>query len=76
MPRRLSSNEIAYDLIERIEAGEYAPGARLPSYSEIAKLYDVGISTAQRVILILRTSGVVRTEPGRGTYVAEPDDAE
>jgi GntR family transcriptional regulator len=73
MPRRLSSTEIADDLIARIDAGEYPPGAQLPSYSELAALYDVGISTAQRVILILKSSGVVRTEPGRGSFVVEPN---
>ena len=37
--------------------------------------FNIAASTAQRSLAHLRTTGVVRTEPGLGTFVAgEPDD--
>lgn len=66
-----SSAQIADDLTARIKAGEYQPGEKLPSYAELAELYNIAPTTAARVILILRTKGVVVGVPGRGTFVAE-----
>lgn len=71
MPRRLNYTEIADDLADRIAQGEYRPGARLPSYTQLAALYDVSYATIHRAIRILRTRGVVYGEPGRGVYPAE-----
>jgi len=71
MPRRLTAHEIAADLAARIRSGEHPPGSRLPSYTELADLYSVSRSTAQRVMLILSAQGVVRGEPGRGVFVPD-----
>lgn len=71
MPRRLTAPQIADDLTARIAAGEYGPGSRLPSYAELAILYSVSITTAQRVYVILKARGDVESEPGRGHFVPE-----
>lgn len=71
MPRRLTQRQIAVDLAERIRNGEYPPGSQLPSYRQLADLYSVSVSTAQRVILILSVQGLVQGEPGRGTFVVD-----
>lgn len=74
MTRRLTYMQIADDISTRIAAGEYPPGSQLPSYGQLATLYSVSISTAQRAILVLRTRGDAVGEPGRGVFVAELDD--
>jgi GntR family transcriptional regulator len=69
--RRLTYRQIADDLADRIAKGEYAPGSRLPSYAQLAALYNVSVSTASRAIAILSDRGVVEGEPGRGVFVPE-----
>ncbi|GIJ28111.1 hypothetical protein Vqi01_32730 [Micromonospora qiuiae] len=69
----LSYADIAADIAARIAAGEYEPGSKLPSYSELADLYSVSVSTAARSVALLRDRGVVVGAPGRGVFVKEPD---
>jgi GntR family transcriptional regulator len=64
---------IADDIAARIAAGEYPPGSRIPSYSQLAKLYSVSISTAQRAVIVLRERGLVVGAQGRGVFVRERD---
>ena len=63
--------EVADDLCARIQSGEYAAGTRIPSYSELAKLYSVSVTTIQRAILVLQAQGLLVGVQGRGVYVAE-----
>ncbi|WP_018723813.1 winged helix-turn-helix domain-containing protein [Salinispora cortesiana] len=69
----LSYADIAADITARIEAGEYEPGAKLPSYSQLADLYSVSISTAARAVALLRDRGVAVGAPGRGVYIRQPN---
>lgn len=69
----LSYADIAADITARIEAGEYAPGAKLPSYSQLADLYSVSVSTAARAVALLRDRGVAVGAPGRGVYIRRQD---
>lgn len=62
---------IANDIAARIAAGEYPPGSKIPSYSQLALLYSVSISTAQRAVIVLRERGLVQGAQGRGVYVRE-----
>lgn len=67
----MSSAQITEDLAARIGAGEYGPAnTQLPTYTELARLYNVSFTTIARVILVLRDRGVVTGVPGRGTFVA------
>ncbi|MGW9193070.1 winged helix-turn-helix domain-containing protein [Micromonospora chersina] len=70
-PIPLSYTDIAADIVERIKGGEYEPGAKLPSYSQLADLYSVSFSTAARAIALLRDRGIVLGAPGRGVFVAD-----
>lgn len=69
----LSYADIAADITARIEAGEYEPGAKLPSYAQLADLYSVSISTAARAVALLRDRGVAVGAPGRGVYIRQPN---
>ena len=68
-PRRLTYRQIADDLSDRIVRGDHPAGSRLPSYSQLAQLYDVSISTAARAIALVIDRGYAYGEPGRGVYV-------
>jgi GntR family transcriptional regulator len=61
--------QIATALRERIRAGEWGPGERLPSIPALATGYGVAKQTIQRTIDQLRVEGLLITRPGSGTYV-------
>jgi DNA-binding GntR family transcriptional regulator len=71
---RTPSVQIADDLRARIEAGEFASGARLPSIRDLASQYSVAPMTAQGALQRLRDERCVYAS-GRGHFVGEPDNA-
>jgi DNA-binding GntR family transcriptional regulator len=52
-----------------IEAGELRPGQVIPSEKDMTQQLGVARTTARRAVHKLREEGLVRTVPGRGTYV-------
>lgn len=64
-------HRIADDLRERLEAGEFAPGARLPSEPELARALGVSRSSLRAAIALLEADGLVRRMQGSGTFVME-----
>ena len=66
--------EIADDIARRIAAGEWPPGARLPSTEEFRIEYGVSEATAYRALSLLVDRGVVRGEPGRARFVVDGQD--
>ena len=71
MFRHMTYRQIADDIAAQISSGKYQPAARIPSYQQLARLYDVSISTAQRAVLVLQERGLVYGEPGRGVFVRD-----
>ncbi len=67
--RRPASERIAAELRAAIDAGELAPGARLPSERELAQRYGAARNTARQAIRLLAESGLVIAEHGRGVFV-------
>jgi DNA-binding GntR family transcriptional regulator len=65
------AEQIASDLRAAIARGEPPRGARLPSEDKLALQYGVTRPTVNAALRILRAEGLVRTERGRGTVVAE-----
>jgi GntR family transcriptional regulator len=63
--------KIAADLRARIDNGDYPPGSKLPTYTELASLYSTSVSTAQRAVMLLQAQGVIVGVQGAGLYVAE-----
>src|SRR5260370_24204033 len=61
--------QIAAELRRRIEAGELAAGARVPSTRAIVDEWGVAMATATKVLTELRHQGLVRAVPGVGTVV-------
>jgi DNA-binding transcriptional regulator YhcF (GntR family) len=54
-----------------IDAGELAAGDRLPSLRDVAAEADVNVNTVRAAYARLESAGVVATEHGRGTFVAD-----
>src|SRR5262245_38870472 len=63
--------QITAALRERIETGELAAGARLPSSRELADRLRVNRTTVVESFQDLRAAGLIETGVGRGTFVAE-----
>lgn len=62
---------VADDLAARIARGEFPPGARLPSESEMTRSYGVSTITARGAVRQLGLLGLVETRQGSGTYVLD-----
>ena len=63
--------QIAAWLLAHIDSGNPGEGQPLPSEKDLMDLFGVARTTARRAIAYLRDQGVVRTVPGRGSYVAK-----
>ncbi|MFI9204058.1 GntR family transcriptional regulator [Streptomyces sp. NPDC053048] len=63
-------------LVTEIEAGKYAPGAKIPSEAELCERFGVARETARRAVRELRERGLVETEWGKGTFVRRADNDE
>lgn len=70
-PRMPPSRQIAADIRGKIESGEYDPGVALPSIVALADQYQVATGTIQKALRILKAEGLIESEPGYGTFVAE-----
>jgi GntR family transcriptional regulator len=62
---------IADDLRIKIESGEIAPSARLPTEIELMDQYDASRNTVRDAIKLLTTRSLVETRAGQGTFVVE-----
>jgi GntR family transcriptional regulator len=62
--------QLAALLRGRIESGELAPGARLPSITSLAQEYDLAVTTVQKAVGALKDEGLIVTSP-MGTFVAK-----
>lgn len=65
-------HQILLSLTGRIESGEIGVGDRLPSEADLVADFEVSRTTARRALDELRRQGLVRREPGRGTFLASP----
>ena len=59
--------QLAARLRERIQAGEIV--SRLPSLAELIGQTGLAVGTVRRAIDVLAREHLVRTVPGRGTFV-------
>ena len=70
----LSKHErIRQTLTEAIAGGQYEPGQRLPSESELVKTFGASRPTINRALRELQLAGVIDRRAGSGSYVrADP----
>jgi GntR family transcriptional regulator len=68
--REVRYRVIADELRQRVESGELAAGALLPSESELSGAYDVSRVTVRKALDVLRDEGLVDSRQGFGWFVA------
>ncbi len=73
MPRESTPpyKRVASALRERIEQGELLPGEQVPPVPELVEIYGVSRNTALRALRVLKDEGLIRTEQGWGSFVAD-----
>jgi GntR family transcriptional regulator len=62
---------IRNDLRARLDAGEWEPGTRLPSETELAAWYGVARMTIRQAVGALASEGAVVRRQGLGTFAAD-----
>lgn len=60
---------IADDLRAKIELGELAPGAQIPTYEELARQYMCSLGAVRKAVDLLKQQGLLISEQGRGVFV-------
>jgi GntR family transcriptional regulator len=68
---RLRSVSVQDELKQRIDRGELAAGARLPSELELAAELQVSRATLREALRAMELEGLLRRRQGSGTFVAE-----
>ncbi len=61
--------QIADDIEEQIRAGRLAPAEEIPSETTLMERYGVSSGTVRKAVAQLRTSGLVDTYQGKGSFV-------
>lgn len=62
--------QLAARIRAALRSGSLSPGDRLPSVRALAEAAGVNVNTARAVYARLESQGLVRSEQGRGTFVA------
>ena len=73
-PRRLY-RQIADQLRQLIDAGEFAVGDRLPTERELADQLGISRPTVREALIALEVEGRIRIRVGSGIYVTDPPRA-
>jgi DNA-binding FadR family transcriptional regulator len=63
------AQRVVAGLKDKILAGDLAPGAKLPSESELVEEYAVSRTVVREAVTRLRAEGLVETQQGRGSFV-------
>lgn len=61
---------LADDLRARIRDGEWKPGDRLPTETELGTHYQVSRSTVRQAVKTLEAQGLLTSRQGKGTYLS------
>jgi DNA-binding GntR family transcriptional regulator len=71
---QLAFERIAEDLKQQIRDHALAPGAALPSQSQLMQQYGASSLTVQKAMGLLRDEGWAVSRPGKGTFVSTRSD--
>ncbi|MFN3658019.1 MAG: GntR family transcriptional regulator [Pseudolabrys sp.] len=63
--------QVASVMRRRIETGEWVPGQKISTLVELEHEFEVARVTIRQAIDILREEGLLRSQQGRGTFVAQ-----
>lgn len=65
------SRQLAALIRAQIDAGELAPGERIPSILSLAETHEISPVTVRKGLQILKDEGLLFTVNGYGTFVRE-----
>ena len=68
--------QIMDQIKQKILLGDWPPGQALPSIRELSANTQVSVITVKRAYAELEEQGVIVTQPGRGSFVADAVDAQ
>ena len=71
MPKTPAYVQLAAALRTQILTGEFAPGAKLPSETQLMQQHDISRSVAKWAISVLKGEGLVIGRAGSGVYVRD-----
>lgn len=73
---RAKWKQLADEVRHRIKTGVYRPGGPLPSITSFEQEFGVTRNTMRKALRLLGEEGLIRPEPGVGTFVTYglPDD--
>jgi len=69
MARKSLVGEVADELLDRIIAGEFPPGATVPGELELSAKHEVSRMTVREAMKTLEAQRILSVERGRGTFV-------
>ncbi|TNB46351.1 FadR family transcriptional regulator [Martelella lutilitoris] len=69
--KTLLPQSVARQLQTMIQSGELKDGEKIPSQRELSLKFGVSRPSLREALLTLETLGLVKTEPGRGTFVTK-----
>ena len=61
------------EMLAKIAAGEWTPGAPIPTEAELTRQYGVAIGTVRKAVDTLVSEGLLLRSQGRGTFVRRPN---
>ncbi len=73
-PERLT-DRLADQLSRRIDAGELAPGQRLPTEQQLSEQFGVSRTVVREAVSRLKSTGLLVSRQGAGVFVAPRDQA-
>lgn len=68
MPK-LIAHDVASDLRQRLDAGEWRAAGRMPPERELAEQFGIARNTVRHAISLLESEGLVTRQIGRGTFI-------
>lgn len=71
MPPLTKKQQIISEILEKIQSGQYPPGAKLPSSRELCEMYGASQTTVLAALEWLKATGYVQGVAGSGRYVAD-----
>lgn len=61
--------DVKWDIETKIISGEYIAGSKIPTIVELIEKYNIGKSTAQKIITALYNEGIIVKKVGIGCFV-------
>ncbi|WDZ81776.1 FadR/GntR family transcriptional regulator (plasmid) [Ensifer adhaerens] len=72
--KTLVPQSVAREIQGMIQSGQLKPGEKIPSQRVFSQKFGISRASLREALLTLETLGLLKTEAGRGTFVAGPSE--